>query len=146
MIRRHSAPMALTSPQQFLAALRSSRLFSAAQLVEIEAENPDADSDVVLCTKRLVERAWLTQYQVDQILAGFGDGLVLGQYRILDRLGEGGMAQVYRAEHVLMKRQVAMKVIASQPWSDPKHGLYSLEVGWQAEEAVSAMGKVSQSV
>jgi serine/threonine-protein kinase len=141
MIRRHSAPMAHTSPQQFLAALRSCRLLSAEQLTELEAEHPDASEDVAACVTKLVERKWLSQYQADQVLAGFGEGLVLGQYRILDRLGEGGMAQVYKAEHLLMKRQVAMKVIASRPWSDLEHGFDNLEIDWHAEEAVTAIGK-----
>jgi serine/threonine-protein kinase len=34
-----------------------------------------------------------------------------GQYRLLDRLGSGGMGEVYRAEHVLLKRPCAMKLI-----------------------------------
>src|SRR5262245_30483764 len=104
MIRRHSAPMVLTSPQQFLAALRTSRLFSAAQVDALEAAHPDSFCDVPSWVQKLLDLQLLTPYQAEQILAGFGDALVLGQYRILDRLGAGGMAQVYRAEHVLMKR------------------------------------------
>lgn len=35
----------------------------------------------------------------------------LGQYELLDKLGEGGMGQVFKARHVLMNRVVALKVI-----------------------------------
>jgi serine/threonine-protein kinase len=128
--------MALTSPHQFLAALRSSRVFTAAQLVDFESEQANSDADITEWVCKLVERRWLTGYQAEQVLAGFGDGLILGQYCILDRLGEGGMAQVYKAEHVLMKRLVAMKIIAARPWNDPEHGFANLETGWHSEEAV----------
>jgi hypothetical protein len=59
----------------------------------------------------LVEAGLLTHYQVEQVLAGRAAGLLLGPYRILERLGGGGMGQVYKAEHRLMKRVVALKVI-----------------------------------
>jgi tRNA A-37 threonylcarbamoyl transferase component Bud32 len=34
-----------------------------------------------------------------------------GQYRLLQRIGEGGMGEVFKAEHVLLKRPCAMKLI-----------------------------------
>ena len=34
-----------------------------------------------------------------------------GQYRLLERLGSGGMGEVFKAEHVLLKRPCAMKLI-----------------------------------
>ncbi|MFN7208495.1 MAG: hypothetical protein ACK5UN_02045 [Planctomycetota bacterium] len=43
---------------------------------------------------------------------------VLGEYIILDRLGAGGMGQVYRARHRTMDREVAVKVLPKRLSSD----------------------------
>ena len=42
----------------------------------------------------------------------------LGQYRLLDRLGGGGMGVVYKAEHVLLKRPCAIKLIKPESEAD----------------------------
>jgi response regulator RpfG family c-di-GMP phosphodiesterase/serine/threonine protein kinase len=59
----------------------------------------------------LVRAGLLTTYQLDRLLVGSSHGLVLGNYRVLEELGKGGMGQVYLAEHRLMKRRVAIKVL-----------------------------------
>ncbi len=64
---------------------------------------------------RLAEAHLLTEYQAVRILAGGMTHLVLGNYRILDRIGSGGMGVVYRGEHVLMRRPVAIKVLQTPP-------------------------------
>ena len=64
---------------------------------------------------RLAEARLLTDYQAGRVLAGGMNHLVFGNYRILDRIGCGGMGVVYRGEHVLMRRPVALKVLQTPP-------------------------------
>ncbi len=46
-------------------------------------------------------------------------GQTIGQYTILDKLGEGGMGAVYKAEQPAIHRAVALKVLAANVASDP---------------------------
>ncbi|HYV36260.1 MAG TPA: protein kinase, partial [Gemmataceae bacterium] len=59
----------------------------------------------------LVRHGLLTEYQAARVSAGTLFGLVLGSYRVLERLGAGGMAVVFRAEHIDMRHDVAIKVM-----------------------------------
>src|SRR5262245_18865506 len=111
--------MLAASADPFLSALRASKLLPPARLDEVEAEAAFAGPDPDQLARELVGQGDLTPYQAAELLAGRATGLVLGQYRILDRLGAGGMAQVYKAEHVLMKRVVALKVLASHTAAGP---------------------------
>ncbi|MFL5339570.1 MAG: protein kinase domain-containing protein [Gemmataceae bacterium] len=69
---------------------------------------------------RLVQQNMLTDYQSSRIKAGTIYGLVLGNYRVLDRVGAGGMGIVFRAEHLLLRRIVAVKVLPLSRDQDPR--------------------------
>jgi hypothetical protein len=47
-------------------------------------------------------------------------GTQMGPYEILGPLGAGGMGEVYRARHVKLRREAAIKVLASEVASDPE--------------------------
>lgn len=59
----------------------------------------------------MIEENLVTRWQADKLLAGKHKGFRLGKYKLLGQIGKGGMSSVYLAEHELMKRRVAIKVL-----------------------------------
>lgn len=60
---------------------------------------------------RLVALKILTPYQAERIQQGHWSGLILGNYRVLEKVGAGGMGTVFKAEHLLMRHLVALKIL-----------------------------------
>lgn len=61
--------------------------------------------------RQLVQSKQLTKFQAQEIYQGRASSLILGNYTILDKIGAGGMGQVFKAEHRRMKRTVAIKML-----------------------------------
>ncbi|MGL6073164.1 MAG: protein kinase domain-containing protein [Fimbriiglobus sp.] len=55
---------------------------------------------------------FLTRFVVTRAVAGQHQGLVFGGYRVLDRISSGSTGIVFRGEHILMRRPVAIKATA----------------------------------
>ena len=80
-----------------------------------EKHPQDAES----LARALVKAGKLTKYQAEVVYQGKIKGLVFGEYRVLDKLGEGGMGVVLKAEHRRMERIVAVKMISGAALKSP---------------------------
>ena len=98
--------------QAFLANVRQSGLLPDEELARAEKDLPPSNRGRNVA-RVLVEKGLLTKFQAERLLAGRTAGFLLGQYRILDQIGRGGMGRVFKAEHRTMGRIVALKVLAS---------------------------------
>jgi eukaryotic-like serine/threonine-protein kinase len=68
---------------------------------------------------RMIRDGVLTHFQAEQILLGKWRRFNIGKYKVLERLGSGGMGSVYLCEHKLMCRRVAVKVLPTAKANDP---------------------------
>lgn len=110
------------SADSFLDLLRQSGLVSDDQMLALQEEfsgdgaKPDGVREL---TDELVKREILTRWQADMLLKGKHRGFHLGPHRILRPLGQGGMSKVFLAEHEMMRRRCAIKVLPSKYQADP---------------------------
>ncbi len=109
------------SSEQFMREIAESGLIPAdavaAIVARLAADKKPQDGDQL--ARELVRQKKLTAYQAQQIYAGKGKSLVLGNYVILDKLGQGGMGLVLKAEHRRMERMVALKVLSPKVVQSP---------------------------
>jgi eukaryotic-like serine/threonine-protein kinase len=79
----------------------------------------DTPKDPREFAEQMVRDALITEFQKEQFLLGKWRGFTIGKYKLLERVGVGGMGQVFLCEHMFMKRRVAIKVLppakAEQP-------------------------------
>jgi response regulator RpfG family c-di-GMP phosphodiesterase len=113
-------PAVLPTVDEFLNSLESSRLLGPDELESFLHKHPELrDQDTPALVESLVEHGLLSDYQASRLLAGRTFGLAIGNYRVIDRLGVGGMGVVYKAEHVHMKRTVALKILFLEDDQNP---------------------------
>ncbi len=77
---------------------------------DIDRVRPRFASEVELIAE-FVRRGWLTPFQGRWLFRGHGRRLIVGAYVLLDRIGEGGMGQVFLARHRVFGRRAAVKIV-----------------------------------
>lgn len=118
--------MAKLSVDNFLDLVRRSELVASDQLDrsldELKAKHggqlPD---DADLLADHLVAAELLTRWHCDMIFNRKYKGFTLKNYKLLRPLGSGGMSTVYLAEHTLMNRRRAIKVLPKNRVNDSSY-------------------------
>ncbi|MDB5308125.1 MAG: pknB 24 [Gemmataceae bacterium] len=103
----------------FLTSLRTTSLLTPAQVEDVAGWAARVRPDVPALAKEIHRRGWLTVYQIKEIARGRGKELVLGDYVLLDLLGEGGMGRVFKAHNSRLGRDEALKVIRADKVKHP---------------------------
>ena len=92
------------SLKEFASQLDESGVISAADIATFQkSQSPAAESAEDL-GKLLVKHKKVTKLQAQMVYQGKGDRLLLGNYIVLDKIGAGGMGDVYLAEHRRMEK------------------------------------------
>ncbi len=118
--------MAKPKVDAFLDLVRRSGLVEKdrlnALLLELKREaGGHSITDTGFVADRIIQAELLTRWQADRLLEGRHKGFFLGKYKLLGLLGTGGMSSVYLAEHVLMQRRVAIKVLPKNRVEDTSY-------------------------
>jgi serine/threonine protein kinase len=110
-----------TSTDELLELLRKSELIPPQRLDTFMAQVRAAwsASSPRELAGLLLAAGLLTHFQAEQLLAGKWRGFTIGKYRVLERIGTGGMGTVYLCEHLVVGRKVAVKVLPSSQSHNP---------------------------
>src|SRR5689334_5860853 len=97
--------------QDFLETARKSNQIDNARLDAFVASRDDLPAQPRKLAALLVRQGLITTFQAEQFLLGKYKGFHIGGYRVVERLGAGGAGTVYLAEHEMMRRRAAIKVL-----------------------------------
>ncbi len=125
--RRHALVSGLVTAEQMREAEETLRASSATH--PATAQGPDQDERLAA---QLVAMGRLNPWQVEQLKRGRSK-FNLGPYRVIDSIGEGGMGQVFRAEHTMMGRTVAIKVLPRYKSTPVAIASFTREIRAQAQ-------------
>ncbi|MGL4423272.1 MAG: serine/threonine protein kinase, partial [Gemmataceae bacterium] len=123
---------------EFLDVVQKSGVVEEARLKAYLMKHQDSSENTSEISKLagfLVRDGLLSYFQAEQLLQGKWKRFFIGKYKVLEKIGTGGMGQVFLCEHKLMRRRVAVKVLPTSKAADPS----SLERFYREARAVAAL-------
>ena len=111
--------MAAVAVDRFVETLSQSQILAEEQLLEL-GQLQERFPTPREFAQELLRRNWLTAFQISFLSQGKAEHLLLGQYILLDRIGEGGMGEVFKARQRNLDRIVALKVIRKESLDNPR--------------------------
>lgn len=127
--------MSISTVADVLSLLGRYPLLEPGQLDEVSrtlaAQHPEPRN---LC-RELLQRGWLTPYQVNQLLQDPPGLLTLGSYLLLEKISESAMGDVFKARHQRMRRIVALQLIRADLLKTPG----AVERFYEEVQAASAL-------
>ena len=118
----HAGPLEQSGMQEFVRSVAECGLMTVAEVRVFLDTLPKASRPTTAeqLAQALYTHGKLTRFQAQSVCQGKTHGLVVGNYIVLDRLGKGGMAEVYKAKHARMDRVVALKVLPASAMKSPE--------------------------
>jgi serine/threonine protein kinase len=130
-------PLPTTAPE-LLELVRKSGVVDGkrldAYLDQLTAAGP-IPSEPAKLAGQMIHDGIVTHFQAEQFLLGKWRRFTIGKYKVLERIGSGGMGSVYLCEHRLMRRRVAVKILPIAKAEDPA----ALERFYREARAVAAL-------
>lgn len=102
---------------------------TAQVIAERQRSGPVSDERLA---KKLIELGKLNRWQAQELGKGNAK-FTLGPYRLIDYLARGGMGEVYKAEHSVMGRVVAVKVLPRHKTTPESIASFIREIRTQAQ-------------
>jgi serine/threonine protein kinase len=114
-----SRAMPIASVAALLRLIDEQGLVDPEQRPELAKLGQTGPRDPRAFAREVMRRGWLTAYQINQLFQDNGASLLLGAYVVLERLGSGGMGNVFKARHQKLGRIVAVKFIHRDKLDNP---------------------------
>src|SRR5260370_8507539 len=129
-----SAP---ATADEFLGLVRKSGIIDDRRLATYVEKERTAPAHIQPkdLAERLVRDGLITHFQAEQFLQGKWRRFTIGNYKVLERIGAGGMGSVFLCEHKFMRRRAAVKILPASQSNDPS----ALERFYREARAVAAL-------